>query len=220
MFGKGAAATFGSLAFGATTDAVYLPVAAGGTGDLKLTTAYGVRGAFNHNWDPYWSTSLFGGVGWVKYGGTAGNLTTAQRQYCAAYFKAIGAANMATATCNPNYSLSELGVVTRWTPVKNLTLWTHLNTGFTGTATLTPRRRCQPPCISSRTRTPCRSTYALSATSDPDTDHDREKPRRETAGVLHDRASGGPKFASFARSSRKSSRKHDPRNQKDRELLN
>jgi hypothetical protein len=143
MFGQGAAATFGSLAFGATTDAVYLPVAAGGTGDLKLTTSYGVRGAFNHNWDPYWSTSLFGGVGWVKYGGAAGNLTTAQGQYCATYFKAIGVANMATSTCNPNYSISELGVVTRWTPVKNLTfsaeaMWTHLNTGFTGTATLTP----------------------------------------------------------------------------------
>ena len=50
---------------------------------------------------------------------------------------------MATATCNPNYMVSELGVVTRWTPVKNLTfsaeaMWTHLNTGFTGTATLTP----------------------------------------------------------------------------------
>ncbi len=141
MFGQGGAGTFGSLGFGATTDAVYLPVAAGGTGDLKLTTAYGVRGAFNHNWDPYWSTSLFGGVGWVRYGGAAGNLTTAQGQYCATYFKAIGAANMATATCNPNFSLSELGVVTRWTPVKNLTfsaeaMWTHLNTGFTGTATL------------------------------------------------------------------------------------
>ena len=28
--------------------------------DIKLTEAYGVRGAFNHNWDPYWSTSLWG----------------------------------------------------------------------------------------------------------------------------------------------------------------
>jgi Porin subfamily len=143
MFGNGGAGAFQSVAFGATTDAVYLPVAAGGTGDLKLTTAYGLRGAFNHNWDPYWSSSLFGGVGWVRYGGTAGNLTTAQGQYCAAYYKEIGAANMATSTCNPNYSISMLGAVTRWTPVKNLTfsaeaIWTHLNTGFTGTATLTP----------------------------------------------------------------------------------
>jgi hypothetical protein len=143
MFGQGNAGTFGSLGFGATTDAVYLPVAAGGTGDLKLTTAFGVRGAYNHNWDPYWSTSLFGGVGWVRYGGNANDITSAKGQYCASYFKAIGVANMATATCNPNFMVSELGVITRWTPVKNLTfsaeaMWTHLTTGFTGTATITP----------------------------------------------------------------------------------
>jgi Porin subfamily len=143
MFGTGGAGAFQSVAFGATTDAVYLPVANGGTGDLKLTTAFGLRGAFNHNWDPYWSTSLFGGVGWVRYGGNANDITTAKGQYCAAYFKEIGVANKATSTCDPNYMVSELGVITRWTPVKNLTfsaetMWTHLNTGFTGTATLTP----------------------------------------------------------------------------------
>ncbi len=40
-----------SVGFGATTDGVYLPGAAG-TGGIALTTAWGVRGAFNHNWDP------------------------------------------------------------------------------------------------------------------------------------------------------------------------
>ena len=29
----------------------FLPAFAGGTGDLKLTTAFGVRGAFNLNWN-------------------------------------------------------------------------------------------------------------------------------------------------------------------------
>ena len=43
-----------SVGFGATTDGVYMP-GAGGTGGIALTTAWGVRGAFNHNWDPYWS---------------------------------------------------------------------------------------------------------------------------------------------------------------------
>src|SRR4030088_3326573 len=65
-----------SLAFGPTTDAVYNPL--GGDRQLHLTTAYGVRGAFNHNWDPYWSSSLFGGMGWVRYDATA------QAEYCAA----------------------------------------------------------------------------------------------------------------------------------------
>jgi hypothetical protein len=77
----GVAGQFGpnnSLAFGSTTDGVYLPVASGGDGSIHLTTAYGVRGAFNHNWDPYWSSSLFGGMGWVRYDGTA------KAEYCAA----------------------------------------------------------------------------------------------------------------------------------------
>jgi hypothetical protein len=46
-------------------------------------------------------------------------------------------------TCNPNYTVSELGAATRWTPVKNLTftaeaIWLHFQTGFSGTATLSP----------------------------------------------------------------------------------
>jgi hypothetical protein len=137
--GSGQLGTGQSLAFGATTDGVYLPGAAGGDGTIHLTTAYGVRGAFNHNWDPYWSSSLFGGMGWVRYDATA------QANYCAAFYagNSGGGLNAITSTCNPNYSMSELGFVTRWTPVKNLTfsaetIWAHLNTGFTGTAVLTP----------------------------------------------------------------------------------
>ena len=57
------------------TDAVYLPVAAGGTATLKLTEGFGVRGAFNHNWDPYWSSSLFGSYSVVRYDGSELDLT-------------------------------------------------------------------------------------------------------------------------------------------------
>jgi hypothetical protein len=126
----------GSIGFGATTDGVYLPAAAGGDGSIHLTTAYGVRGAFNHNWDPYWSTSLFGGAGWVRYDATA------SASYCAAYGATVAGRGV-TYSCDPNFMLSQVGVVTRWTPVKNLTfsaetMWTHLNQGFSGSATLSP----------------------------------------------------------------------------------
>jgi hypothetical protein len=126
----------GSIGFGATSDGVYLPVASGGDGNIHLTTSYGVRGAFNHNWDPYWSSSLFGGMGWVRYDGTA------QAEYCAAYGAAVAGRGV-TYTCNPNYSVAMLGTVTSWTPVKNLTfsaeaIWFHLNQGFSGSATFTP----------------------------------------------------------------------------------
>jgi hypothetical protein len=126
----------GSIGFGATTDGVYLPTAFGGDGSIHLTTAYGVRGAFNHNWDPYWSTSLFGGAGWVRYDATA------SANYCAAYGATVAGRGV-TYSCDPNFMISQLGVVTRWTPVKNLTfsaetMWTHLDTGFSGSATFTP----------------------------------------------------------------------------------
>jgi hypothetical protein len=75
-------------------------------------------------------------MGWVRYDAVA------QTEYCAAYFVS-GVAASANFTCNPNYTISMLGAITRWTPVKNLTfsaeaIWTHLTTGFTGTAALSP----------------------------------------------------------------------------------
>jgi hypothetical protein len=125
----------GTVGFGATTDGVWLPTANGGDGSIHLTTAYGVRGAFNHNWDPYWSSSLFGGAGWVRYD------STAAANVCGA-FGAVVPGQGITYTCNPNYAISMLGVVTRWTPVKNLTfsaeaIWTHLAQSFSGSATFT-----------------------------------------------------------------------------------
>ena len=136
--GTGRAGAYQSLGFGATTDAVYLPVFAGGTGDLKLTEAWGVRGAFNHNWDPYWSTSVFGSASWVHYNGTVGDLTTAKGQYCAVYV--TGKVVSADFTCNPDFAVYMAGVVTRWTPVKNLTfsaevLWMGLDQQYTGAVT-------------------------------------------------------------------------------------
>jgi hypothetical protein len=138
-----------SVGFGATTDGVYFP-GAGGTGGIKLTTAYGVRGAFNHNWDPYWSSSLFGSYSGVRYdGGANDNLlglgtTTAKGAYCAAFAASHpGQALVGNAagnyTCNPDFNVSQLGVNTRWTPVKNLTFtaevqWFHLDQKMSGSS--------------------------------------------------------------------------------------
>jgi len=139
MFG-GSGIAYQSIGFGATTDGVYLP-GAGGTGGIKLTEAYGVRGAFNHNWDPYWSSSLFGSYSAVRYNGAVGDLTTAKGAFCAAYITSNPGAKSADFSCNPDFNVSQLGVVTRWTPVKNLTFsaevqWFHLDQKFTGTSVL------------------------------------------------------------------------------------
>jgi hypothetical protein len=134
-----------SVGFGAATDGIWLPIASGGTGDIKLTTAYGMRGAFNHNWDPFWSTSLFGTYSVVRYDGRAliapgvFDLTNAKGQWCSTYTK--GKATSADYSCNPDFDMAQLGLVTRWTPVKGLAFsaevfWNHLIQKFTGAAVL------------------------------------------------------------------------------------
>ena len=155
---SGSNRAYQSIGFGATTDAVFLPglstgpfSGTGGQGDLKLTTAYGIRGAFNHNWDPYWSTSVFGSASAVRYGGNsvafggAFDVTTAKGQLCQAFVGSSGGylTKSADFTCNPDFNVYQIGAVTRWTPVKNLTFsaevqYFMLDQKFTGTSLLGP----------------------------------------------------------------------------------
>jgi hypothetical protein len=135
----GTAGQFGpnnTYGFGDTTDGVWLPTVNGGDGTIHLTEAFGVRGAFNHNWDPYWSTSLFGGMGWVKYDNVA------KSQFCAAFAATHPGLNT-TYSCDPNFTASQIGVVTRWTPVKNLTfsaeaMYFMLKQNFSGSSVFSP----------------------------------------------------------------------------------
>ncbi|KRR06543.1 hypothetical protein CQ12_33625 [Bradyrhizobium jicamae] len=144
MFGgTGRAGAYQSIGFGQTSDAVFLPgfLTAGLTGDLKLTEAYGIRGAFNHNWDPYWSTSFWGSYAAVRYNGSATDILSAKGQFCASFN--FGKVVSADYSCNPDYNVAQVGVVTRWTPVKNLTFSAEvgaffLDQKFTGAAVLTP----------------------------------------------------------------------------------
>ncbi|NOJ42791.1 porin [Bradyrhizobium australiense] len=137
MFGDTSrAGAYQSVGFGQTADGVYFP---GVTDGIKLVDAWGVRGAFNHNWDPYWSTSLWGSYGSVRYGGNALDVTSAKGAWCANYV--AGKAVSADFSCNPDFNFAQVGVVTRWTPVKNLTFSAEvgaffLDQKFTGAATL------------------------------------------------------------------------------------
>ena len=173
----GSGVAYQSIGLGATTDAVWAPAGIGGSdGQLKLTKAWGIRGAFNHNWDPYWSTSLFGSYSAVRYDGTVGDLNSAKGIYCAAFALGHGGQGV-TYTCDPNFNVSQLGVVTRWTPVKNLTFsaevqWFHLDQkmgGPGGALDLGHRRRralrSRRRPTSSRTRTRSCCSFACSATS-------------------------------------------------------
>ncbi|ACF01205.1 porin [Rhodopseudomonas palustris] len=124
--------TYQSVAFGVAADGVFAGLNnLTGTG-IEKTNAWGVRGAFNHNWNPYWSTSLFGSYTKIDYSGTATALICG----------ALGVANTAGFNCNPDFAIAQVGTVTRWTPVKNLTfsgevLYTYLDQASSGILPLT-----------------------------------------------------------------------------------
>jgi hypothetical protein len=99
-----------------------------------------MRGAFNHNWDPYWSTSIYGAVAFVDYGAGARNVFCGNFTAGANAFSAV--TGFGVSSCNPNYSIAQLGTVTRWTPVKNLTfsgefIYSHLDQNNVGTMNAT-----------------------------------------------------------------------------------
>ena len=101
----------------------------------------------------------FGSYASVRYGGSSTDILTAKGQWCASFN--FGKAVSTDYSCNPDFNIAQVGVVTRWTPVKNLTFSAEvgaffLDQKFTGAATLTTvRLRSRPPSTSSRTRALC-----------------------------------------------------------------
>ena len=87
-------------------------------GQQQLISTWGMRGAFNHNWNPYWSTSVYG-----AYAACSATDRHSDSRFRGEHRlrQLWHAAYAGVTTCNPNYSVSQAGIVTRWTPVKNLT---------------------------------------------------------------------------------------------------
>jgi len=154
MFG-GSSRAYQSFGFGVSTDAIYSGgIGGGATQGLRLTTAYGVRSAFNHNWTPEWSSGFWGSYAAVRYDGDVADLTSAKGAYCAAYTAATGgaAAKSADYRCNPDFNIAQVGVVTRWTPVKNLTFSAEvgaffLDQKFTGTSNIAAAAAPKPATV-------------------------------------------------------------------------
>ncbi|ABQ35182.1 MULTISPECIES: porin [Bradyrhizobium] len=127
MYGStGVTGAYQSIGFAGVGDAVF------GTGTgLSTVQTWGMRGAFTHNWNPNWNSALYGAYAQVRYGQTGASLICA----------GIAATGMLTAgsTCNPDFNLGQIGLITRWTPVKNLTFsadvtYSHLDQKYSGTA--------------------------------------------------------------------------------------
>jgi hypothetical protein len=125
-----------NVGFGWMTDSVY---ALGS--DIELTTVWSINGYAQHLWSPRWRTSLYGGYVEVDYDGSAKALM------CGAGAGGAVAAPLgftgitAVSNCNPDFSYWQVGSRTQWNPHPDLdigvdVIWTHLNTAFKGTATL------------------------------------------------------------------------------------
>jgi hypothetical protein len=111
MFGGSSlAGAYQSIGIGASTDGVFT-----NGGQIEKTNAWGIRGAFNHNWNPNWSSSLFGSYTAVTYSSNGKAL------YCTGFGAVVGGLN-ATYTCNPDFNIAQVGFRTIWTPVTNLSL--------------------------------------------------------------------------------------------------
>jgi len=130
MFG-GSNVAYQSVGIAAAADGIF----AAGTG-IDTVQTWGMRGAFNHNWDPYWNSALYGAYAQVNYkaAGTA--------LICNA-IAGLGAATAGITSCNPDFNIAQIGFITRWTPVKNLTFsadvaYTRLDQKFAGTVVAGP----------------------------------------------------------------------------------
>lgn len=129
VFNGGSGGAYNNIAVSTLSDAIYSGLPGS---NLILTTAYGFNGAFNHNWNKFWTTSLFGGWSHVDYNGQASAL------YCAAY-RAPANTGTATLSCNPDFTVTQVGLLQAWKPVQNLTfsaeaMWTNVGSGISGTS--------------------------------------------------------------------------------------
>ncbi|MCK1663481.1 porin [Bradyrhizobium sp. 151] len=107
--GTGVPGAYQSVGLAGLSDSVFVT----GSGQ-QLTSTYGIMGAYTHNWNPYWNTALYGGWAAVRYN------TTAKGYICGAIVPTL-ALSSGVAGCNPDFDYGVVGVITRWSPVKNLT---------------------------------------------------------------------------------------------------
>lgn len=131
--GTSLAGAYQSVGFGFAPDSVF----AVGT-QQQLIQTWGMRGAYTHNWDPFWNSSIYGAYAAVRYNSASKSLICGVGGVGGSFRAVFGAAGVTS--CDPDYNIAQLGVITRWTPVKNLTFsgdltYTHLDQKYAGTVT-------------------------------------------------------------------------------------
>jgi hypothetical protein len=136
MFG-GSGIAYQSVGFANAPDTVFV------TGSQQETVkTWGFRGAYTHNWDPYWNTAIYGAYASAQFGGGAKTFLCGPAGIIST---AVGVTG-----CNPDFNIGQVGIITRWTPVKNLTFsadfnWTRVDQKYSGTIGVTPAATLSKP---------------------------------------------------------------------------
>ncbi|OKO81343.1 porin [Bradyrhizobium sp. NAS96.2] len=135
--GTGLPGAYQSIGIGVAPDSVFGAIGGVNTGQ-QLVTTWGFRGAYVHNWNPYWNTSIYGAYAGITYNDTAKTLLCGVGGVGGSVRTTLNALGGAITTCNPDYNIAQIGTQTQWTPVKNLTFtadltYTHLDQKYAGT---------------------------------------------------------------------------------------
>ncbi|QOZ35868.1 porin [Bradyrhizobium sp. CCBAU 53421] len=135
--GTGLPGAYQSIGIGVAPDSVFGAIGGVNTGQ-QLVTTWGFRGAYVHNWSPYWNTSIYGAYAGITYNDTAKTLLCGIGGVGGSVRTTLNALGGAITTCNPDYNIAQIGTQTQWTPVKNLTFtadltYTHLDQKYAGT---------------------------------------------------------------------------------------
>lgn len=124
--------------------------------EIELTTVWNVVAFYEHSWNERWRTSWFGGYAKVDYNNAATQIINSHLPAAAPGTVVCGVpvggaawppiaipAGGAGNSCNPDFSLIELGTRTVWNPYPNLDigiqlLYTRLNTAYKGVGIVAP----------------------------------------------------------------------------------
>ena len=126
--GTGIAGLYQSIGFANAPDAVYVGTNAANGSQLETIRTWGFRGAYTHNWNAYWNTAIYGAYAAVRYG-------TLGKNSCSA--PSSPPTSRWSPACNPDFNIGQVGIVTRWIPVKNLIFsadfnWSRLDQKYAG----------------------------------------------------------------------------------------
>ena len=131
-FGPNVGGGDNTLGVGWWTDGVFSTL----TGDVRLTTAWGINAGYDHAWTPTFRTSLYGAYGEWRHDDAA------KLSICASMRVAAPGVLSRPSNCDPNFSVWSIGSRTQWNFTR---LWyvgfeteySRLNSAFKGDATFT-----------------------------------------------------------------------------------